>query len=28
MFVVVFCLGFIRRAEDDNECCIHHHLLP
>ncbi len=26
-FVVVFCLGFIRKVEDDNKCCIQHHLM-
>jgi hypothetical protein len=27
-FVVVFYLGFIKRVEDDNKCCIYRHLLP
>jgi hypothetical protein len=26
-FNVVFCLGFVRRAEDENKCNTHNHLL-
>jgi hypothetical protein len=28
VFIVVFYHGFIRRGKDDNERCIHCHLLP
>jgi hypothetical protein len=28
MLVVVFYPSFVRRLEDDNECCVHCHLWP